>query len=150
MPPAVVCTLQLLSVSHWNSQIKFHGYFCHILINSISVCTHACANNIRWPICDGEFFPTFSIFCKYTSKFTCHLIFSIPERRILSVRCRKSDTCEQPNINEKKGKSRCRKSAVGCRMPHTCVHTLMLYIIPTVAKIQTQDPYLVKPVKDKV
>ena len=35
-----------------------------------------------------------------------------------------SDTCKQPNINEKKEKDRCRKSAVGCRKPHTCVRTL--------------------------
>ena len=40
----------------------------------------------------------------------------------LHIGCRKSesDTCKQPNINEE-GKSRYRKSAVGCRKPHTCV-----------------------------
>ena len=46
--------------------------------------------------------------------------------RILGIGCCKSEleTREQPNINEKKGKSHCRKSAVGCREPHTCVRTL--------------------------
>ena len=82
------------------------------------------------PICDCEFFPTFSIFCKHTSKFTCHPIFWVPDRknrcRKSGVECRKSasDTCKQPKINEKKAKNRCRKSAVGCRKPHTCVRTL--------------------------
>ena len=77
----------------------------------------------------ANFFPTFSIFCKHTSKFTCHPILYPPERK---NRCRKLgagccklelDICKQPNINEKKGKNRCRKSSVGCRKPHTCVCT---------------------------
>ena len=81
----------------------------------------------------ANFFPTFSIFCKHPSKFTCHPIFSVPERknrcRKSGVVCRKSesDTCKQPNINEKEGKNRCRKSAVGCRKQHTWVHTLTFY-----------------------
>ena len=76
-----------------------------------------------------NFFPTFSIFCKHPSKFTCHPIFSVPERKNRchksGVVCRKSesDTCKQPNINEE-GKNRCRKSVVQCRKPHTCVCTL--------------------------
>ena len=45
------------------------------------------------------------------SKFSCYLIFFPPRA---GVGCRKSelDTCQQPNINEKKGKSFCRKSAI--------------------------------------
>ena len=60
----------------------------------------------------ANFFLTFSIFCKHTSKFTCDAIFSVP------------DTCEQQNINVKVWKIYCCKSAVGCRKPHTCVRTL--------------------------
>ena len=84
------------------------------------------AHNIRRPICDGKFSPTFSIFCKHMSKFTCHPTFSLPERdRIdIAVGCRKSesDTGKQPNINEK-GKIHRLKSAVGFREPQTCVCT---------------------------
>ena len=88
------------------------------------------AHDTEWSICDGELFSTFPIFCQHSSKFTCHPIFWVPEqkncRRTLDVGCRKSesDTCKQPNINEKDGKSRYRKSAVGCRKPHTCVRRL--------------------------
>ena len=88
------------------------------------------AYDIRQPICDCEFFPPFSIFCKHTSKFTCHPIFWVPDPknrcRKLGVGCRKSDsdTCKQPKINVKKARNRCRKSAVGCRKPHTCVRSL--------------------------
>ena len=88
------------------------------------------AYDIRRPICDGKIFPTVSIFCKHTSKFTCHLIFSLAERKNhcgkLDIGCSKSesDTCKQPNINEKNGKIRYRKSAVGCCKPHTCVCTV--------------------------
>ena len=78
----------------------------------------------------ANFFLTFSIFCKHTSKFTCDAIFSVPDRknccRKSDVWCHKSDsdTGEQRNINEKVWKIRCRKSAVGCCKPHTCVRTL--------------------------
>ena len=76
----------------------------------------------------ANFFPTFSIFCKHTSKFTCDPIFPVPDRknrcRKLDVWCRKLDldTCEQRNINEKVWKIRHRKSAVGCREPHTTLN----------------------------
>ena len=77
----------------------------------------------------ANFVSTFQIFCRHSSKFTCHPIFSVPDRknrcRTSDIECRKSesDTCKQPNINEE-GKIRYRKSAVGCRKPHTCVRTL--------------------------
>ena len=87
------------------------------------------AYDIRRPICDGEFFPDFSIFCKHTSKFTRHTIFSLPEQnkccRKLGVANRSRDTCKQAKINEK-GKNCCRESAIRCRKPHTCVRTLKL------------------------
>ena len=99
---------------------------------SRSKCTYTCMwltpSDGRFAICN--FFLTFSIFCKHPSKFTCHPIFWVPERKNrcckLGVGCGKSesDTCKQPNINEKKGKNRCRKSAVRCREPHTCVCAL--------------------------
>ena len=94
--------------------------------------THTC---MRLTTSDGRFvmanfFSTFPIFCGHSSKFTCHPIFLLPDRknrcRKSDVGCRKSesDTCKEPNIDEKKGKDRCRKSAVACRKPHTCVRTL--------------------------
>ena len=78
----------------------------------------------------ANFVSTFPLFCRHSSKFTCHPIFSVPDRknrcRTSGIGCRKSEsnTCKQPNINEKEGKIRCRKSAVRCRKPHTCVRTL--------------------------
>ena len=75
------------------------------------MCIYTCmyvAYDIRQPICDREFFPTSSIFCKHASKFTCHLIFSLPEQKNLcrksGVRCRKleSDTCKQHKYEEGK------------------------------------------------
>ena len=93
----------------------------------------------------ANFVSTFPLFCRHSSKFTCHPIFSVPDRknrcRTSGVGCRKSesDTCKQPNINEKEGKIRCRKSAVGCRKPHTCVRTLRLNIQgPTTVKSRSR------------
>ena len=36
------------------------------------------AHDMQRPICDGEFSPTFSIFCKHISKFICHPICLSP------------------------------------------------------------------------
>ena len=59
------------------------------------------AYNIKWAICDGKYFLTLSIFCKYSSKFSRHLIYSLPVRKNQchgsDVGCLKSesDTCKE-------------------------------------------------------
>ena len=100
----------------------------HIIPKSTYTCMRLTTSDGRFAM--ANFFATFPIFCGHSSKFTCHPIFSLPDRknrcRKSDIGCRKSesDTYKQPNINEKKGKDRCRKSAIGCRKPHTCVRTL--------------------------
>ena len=58
------------------------------------------------PICDSNFLVLPNI-CRHTSKFTCHLNFSLPDPK--NSHCKSdvgykksaSDTCEQPYINVK-------------------------------------------------
>ena len=86
-------------------------YFVNIHLNSLVIRFFPSHSGKIANLRQRIFFPTFSIFCKHTSKFTCHPIFFPPTAEkspsyILGVGCCKpeSDTCEQPNINEKKGK----------------------------------------------
>ena len=108
------------------SQGKWYGFHANPM--SMYTCMRLTTSDGRFAM--ANFFSTFPIFYGHSSKFTCHPIFSLPDRknrcRKSDVGCRKSesDTCKQLNINEKKGKDRCRKSAVGCRKPHTCVRRL--------------------------
>ena len=94
-------------------------------------CTYTCmrltTSDSRFAM--GNFLPTFSIFCKHPSNSLVIRFFGPRGENCchkLGIVCRKSesDTCKQPNINEKKGKNRCCKSTVGCHKPHTCVRTL--------------------------
>ena len=86
----------------------------HVYVHLVYVHMYA-AYDIQRPICDSEF-----------SK-PSHLCFAVHmcPSPICDIRC--PIRCMFTKYGEGQKEIRRRKSAVGCRKPHTCVHTLRIH-----------------------